>query len=405
MNTETGAREPRFSYGWVIVAASFVLLIGSFGTQLCFTVLLKPLSEHFDCSRAAISGAMSLLMGVSGLMGIIMGRMTDRFNTRAVVAIGMIVGTASYSLLSVVESLWQFYLCFGVGAGIYAGSTYAPISATLSKWFGAKRTLALGIALMGITVGQMILAPVISWVVDTNGWRTAFVVLAVIAFVCALPALVLMRKAPEGAAAAAVHGAGEGSTQGMTLREAARTAPFWMLMATGFMISFGFYMFASHLVPYATDVGLSTTQAALVMTVSSIGGIVGTLLAWTLTVKLGQRHAFALAVVGEALAMFLFLVTRDAWAFYVVGALMGFAFSAASPVRIGMASPLFGLRSIGTILGFATLAFSIGGIVGPFLAGYIYDTRDGYDLAFIVAGVILVVGVALVYLFGSHRKR
>jgi MFS family permease len=350
-------------------------------------------------------------MGVSGLMGIMMGRLTDRYNTRLVIAIGMVVGTASLVLLSTVDSLWQFYLYYGLGSGVYAGSTYAPVSATVSKWFTDKRTFALGIALMGIIIGQMVLSPVTARVISTGGWRTAYLVLAVVAFACAIPAVVLTKRAPGSgapdrgrpAANSATNPAAQPQT-GMGVREAAKTGPFWMLLVTGLVIGFGFYLFASHIVPYATDVGLSTTAAALILTLSSIGGIGGTLLAWWITVKLGNRYALLVLIALEALAMFLFIATRSVWSFYVVAILLGFSFSAASPVRMGMAAPLFGLRSIGSILGCATLAFSTGAIVGPFLAGYIFDSRQSYSLAFLVGGILLLIGALSAYLFGSHQR-
>ena len=80
-----------------------------------------------------------------------------------------------------------------------------------------------------------------------------------------------------------------------------------------------------------------------------------------------------------------------------------FAFSCASPARMAMAAPLFGLRSVGSILGVATLAFSVGGIAGPFLGGYIYDRRGSYSLALVIGGVLLVIGSATAYVFGSRR--
>jgi MFS family permease len=352
-------------------------------------------------------------MGISGFIGIVMGRMTDKYNARVVVAIGMLVGTASYILMSTMDHLWEFYLYFGLGAGIYAGSAYTPVTATISKWFAEKRTFALGIALMGIVVGQMVLSPIVAWIVDAHGWRSAYLVLAGVAFVCAVPAVLLIgRKRVDavrgGGSVSEGTDAGSGApTQlpGVAVKEAVRTAPFWMLVVSGFVLAMGFYMMASHIVPYATDVGMSTTAAALILTVSSVGGMAGTLLAWWITVRLGSKRALATLLALEALAIFLFILSRSAWEFYVVAILLGFSFSAGSPVRMGMMVPLFGLRSIGTILGLASLAFSLGGIAGPFMAGYVFDLRDSYDMAFLIAAILLSVGALTVCVFGSHRKK
>ena len=294
---------------------------------------------------------------------------------------------------------------FGLGGGIYAGSAYTPVSATVSRWFAERRTLALGIALIGIVAGQMVLSPVSSAVIDARGWRTAYLVLGCVAFACALPALFLLRR-PAGAATTGREAPGaRPELTGLSVRQAARTAPFWMLMVTGFVISVGFYMMAAHIVPYATDEGVANTTAALIMTISSVGGIAGSLSAWAISKRLGPKQALAAFLVGEGVALFLFLATRSAWSFVVVAMVWSFTFSCASPARMAMAAPLFGLRSVGSILGIATLAFSLGGIAGPFLGGYIYDRRGSYSLALIVAGVLLFAGAATAYLFGGRRKQ
>jgi predicted MFS family arabinose efflux permease len=194
-------------------------------------------------------------------------------------------------------------------------------------------------------------------------------------------------------------------SQGFFVREAFRTAPFWMLMITGFVISAGFYFMISHIVTYATDLGISDTAAAVILTMSSVGGIAGTLLAWPITVKLGNKYALLVVIAGEALAMFLFLLTKNTWSFYAVAVIFGFCVGAASPVRLAMVPPLFGLKAIGTLLGIATFAWSVGGIAGPFLAGYVFDLTQSYDMAFVVGGILLIIGVLAVYFFGSHRTR
>ncbi len=403
------APKSRVYYGWVIVVASLVLLIGSFGTQISFGVFLKPLADEFGWSRAATSGAMSLLMGVSGVIGMVMGRLSDKYKVRTVIAIGILVGAASYFLLSTMTSLWQLYIYFGVGGGICMGSTYTPVGATISKWFAKKRALALGLALMGIAVGQMIFSPLSAYLIVASSWRTAYFVLGVAVLVCALPALVFMgRSAPSGEdvtqGTSGERRRESPSRAGMTTGQAARTPPFWMLMVTGLVISAGFYMVAAHIVPAATDEGISTTAAALILTVSSVGSLGGTALGWSITVKLGNKNALLLLIAGEALGMFLFIFTKGAWAFYVVAFIFGFSFGGASPVRQAMATPLFGLKAIGAILGFAYLAWSVGGVAGPYLAGLIFDVNESYRLAFLIGGIMLVVGMVSVALFGGHRK-
>jgi MFS family permease len=401
------------SFGWVIVVASLVLLVGSFGTQLTFGVFLKPLVAEFGWTRAAASGAMSLAMGVSGIIGVVMGRLTDRFDVRIAIGIAMAVGTACYVLLARMHSLWEFYLYFGLGGGICIGSTYAPVSAIVSKWFTTNRALALGTALMGIGVGQMILSPVAARLIESSGWRTTYVVLGIVIFVCAAPALLVLGRrppppAPTGrhAGSATAPGGDTRPAEGMTTAQAARTAPFWMMMITGVAIASGFYIVAAHIVPAATDAGISPTAASLILTVSSLGGIPGTVIgAWWLTKKLGNRRALLVLCAIQALALFLFVAASSLWAFNVVAILLGVSFSASTPVRQTMAPPLFGMKSIGAVLGYAYLAWSVGAVLGPFLGGLIHDLTQSYDLAFVLGGVLLVIGTASIQLWGGHKAK
>ncbi len=411
-------RAPRSSFGWVVVFCSLVLLVGSFGTQLTFGVFLKPLTEEFDWTRAAASGAMSLAMGLSGVIGVIMGRLTDRFDVRIAIGIALALGTACYGLLANLHSLWQLYLYFGLGGGICIGSTYAPVSAIVSKWFVERRALALGIALMGISVGQMVLSPVAARLIESYGWRTAYVVMGIVVFVCGLPALFVLGRRPPSPDRPAQERPLTGASsdprtsrlvatqtqEGMTTRQAARTAPFWMIIITGVAIASGFYIIAAHMVPAATDAGIAPTAAALILTIGSIGGIPGTVFgSWWLSKTLGHRWALLVLCVGQAAALFLFVVTSSFWAFCAVAVLLGFCFAASTPVRQTMVPPLFGLKSIGAILGYAYLAWAAGALIGPFLAGLIYDFTLSYDLAFVLGGVLLLIGAASVYVWGGHR--
>jgi predicted MFS family arabinose efflux permease len=257
----------------------------------------------------------------------------------------------------------------------------------------------------------MVLSPITAYTITEHGWRAAYIVLSMVMLVTAIPTLILIGKAPLVATQTKSpqrrmsESKRSAYSQGFSAREASKTAPFWMLMITGFVISAGFYFVVSHIVTYAIDLGISVTAAALILPMTSIGGITGTLLAWPITVKLDNKYALPVVIAGEALAMFLFILTKSTWSFYAVAAIFGCSVGAASPVRLAMVSPLFGLKSIGTLLGIATFAWSVGGIAGPFLAGYVFDLSQSYDIPFLSSGMLLIIGILCVYLFGSHRQK
>jgi predicted MFS family arabinose efflux permease len=177
-----------------------------------------------------------------------------------------------------------------------------------------------------------------------------------------------------------------------------------MLMITGFTIAAGFYVMVSHIVPCAEDLGVTSESASLILTVSGLGSLAGSLLAWWLAKRLGGRWALLMLMLGQGAAMLLLLLAHSAWSFFAVAVLFGFSFGAASPVRMSLVPPLFGLRAVGAILGWSSFAWSIGGIAGPYLAGYIHDATGSYDLAFLVSGLLLLVGAMSLYLWGSHKR-
>jgi sugar phosphate permease len=409
---ELGAeRRERLYYGWVVVGASVLVLAGFLGTLLSFGVFLKPLQAQFGWSRAATSGAMSLCIGVQGTVGILMGRFTDKYNMGFVVALGTLAGAVSYLLLSRIHALWQFYLCFGVGAGICSGCAFTPVTATVSKWFDEKRrTMALGIALTGVMIGQMVLSPVVSRVIGGGDWRLGYVVSAIVVLVCGIPGIAIMAKRPplSGHASPAHRrppdGAMSGGARSYTVREAAKTAPFWMIIITAFAISCGFYIVMSQIVAHARDLEVPARSASLILTFNGVGSLAGGLLAWWFTRRMGHQRTLLVVMLVQALAMFLFTVTASAWSLFVVITLFGLAYGTASPVRMSMIPALFGLKAIGTMLGCTTFAWSIGGLVGPYVAGYVHDATDKYTFAFIAGGILYVIGAASVFFWGSHKK-
>lgn len=395
-------------YGWIKVGAAALLLFGAYGTMLSFGVFLKPLIDEFGWTRAETSGAMSVVMGVSGLFGILAGRLTDKYGARLPVTVGILVGGLSYWLMSQSGSLWQLYLYIGLGIGICTGSCYTPVNTIVSKWFTEKRALALGIALLGITLGQMSLSPLIANVIVTYGWRSAYLMMTAVVLITAVPAVIVLDRNPAGSKKVKQHNGSNGDNatikaeetsrkQDWTAAEAVKTAPFWMLMITGFVLSAGSYFITAHIVAYATDIGISPTLAALVLTVMGIGGIAGTLLAWSMTVKLGDRVTFILLLASQTVALFLLIWATKFWLLSALILIFGFAFSAAVPVRTAMVARFFGGRSIGIIMGFASFAWSAGGMTGPVLAGYVFDLSQSYNIAFLAGGLLLFAGTLAVY--------
>lgn len=408
MNNKTIFSERgMFLYGWVIVAVSILVMIGLGGAELSFGVFLKPIQEEFGWTRTMVSGAVSIVEGVCGLVGIVIGRLADKHGPRMTIAICALIGGLGCLLMSQTRSLWQLYLYFGVMVGVCTAG-WIPVFAAVSQRFVDKRVLALGITSSGITIGQMFLPPVLAYFIISYEWRLAFVILAVIVWISAIPALILLEKnPPQGRRVLCDNWNERDRTEHKGRRlteprqyavtEAVKMAQFWMLIITGFVIAVGFYVVVIHIVAYGTDIGIPTTSAALILTIMSIANILGRLLVAPLAIKVGGRFTLFLLLALQALALFLLMWASNLWMLFALAAVFGFGSGATSPIRMSMIPEFFGVRSVGAIMGIVGAAWAVGGITGPILAGYIFDLSNSYDMAFLVGGLLMITGMAATY--------
>jgi MFS family permease len=388
------------SFRWLIIGVSALLMVGFWGSMGSFGVFLKPLIAEFGWTRAVTSGAMSTVQIVYGFVAIVMGRLTDKYGARMILAFGAVVGGAGYLLMSHLSSTWQLYVFFGVLIGINIGTSWAPINATVSRWFVDRRVLALGLVSLGSATGHMVLPPLTAWVIEGHGLSIAYSMLAGVVCVLAVPAVIALGKKPphiEADITGTADSAGEAAqNRQWSAGEAIRSRQLWMLIVFTFINSIVFFFFSVHIVAYATDAGISPTSAALVFTCFNGTSIAGIFLAWPISNKLGQRGALLLFLGIQAVIMFLFIRADSLWIFILLAIVFGFGFGGTNPLRAAMIPHIFGMKAIGSILGFIAFSWAVGGAVGPFVAAYIFDISRSYTISFMSAGLLLIVAIAAI---------
>jgi MFS family permease len=144
-------------------------------------------------------------------------------------------------------------------------------------------------------------------------------------------------------------------------------------------------------------------EAALIFSVMNGTSIAGILLAWPITAKFGNRGALLLFLAIQTVALFLFVWASSLWIFLSLAVLFGFGFGGINPIRAAMVPQLFGMRSVGTIMGFVAFSWALGGIMGPFLAAYIFDLSQSYEIAFLSGGLLIIFSMFVVYYLGGRR--
>ncbi|MEE8472807.1 MAG: MFS transporter [Dehalococcoidia bacterium] len=395
-----------FYYGWVIVVVGSLVWILSIGHYYTFGVYFKPVAGEFGWSRAATSMASSLVILTSGAMATVMGILTDRYGPRIVVSLCGVVLGGGYLLLSrmgvldAVGSLGQFYLFYFV-VGLGMSGTSAPLTATVSRWFVARRGQAVGLMTLGGGFGQFLMPLLASYLILGYGWRTAYAVQGLLIVVALGLLAQFLRRDPEAVGLSAGAAPSTGSQAGLpprgfSLREAARTQAFWRVFAVTSFALFGQVMLMMHLVPHATDLGVSREVAPRFIALIGLSNMVGKLVMGPISDRIGRKATLSIVFFMAGTMMLWLLVTREEWMFYVFAALFGFAYGAWIPMFPAIMGDLFGMASLGALVGANHLAVSVGAAIGSFLGGYIFDVTGSYFWAFLLAGTMFYLAGALV---------
>ncbi len=397
----------RLFYGWVVVGGAFLVLFMAYGTQYAFGVFFSALIEEFGWSRASLSGAFSLYAFVYGTFALVAGRLTDRWGPRPVIAMGGGFLGIGLMAMSRVSALWHPYLLYGGVAALGMSTAYVPCNATVAKWFTRRRGLAVGIASAGGSLGTFALPPVAHVLVSRLGWRWAYVVFGV-GILLGLNALAtVMRRDPEalglqpdGDPAPTPTEPRRRGQPAWTIGGATRTRSFWLLFGMFAATWIPVFIPLVHLVPMARGLGIAPLLAATLVSALGIAAMAGRLLMGGVSDRIGRRPALAVAFLFQIAGFAGFSTAADLAALYGASLAFGFSYGAISTLFPAVVADFFGREQAG---GLAGLLFAMAGSMaawGPLAAGWIYDHRGDYTLAWWLSAGFNVLALLLL---GSAR--
>ncbi len=394
------ASKSRFYYGYAVVLANFFIIMLTWGTAYCFGVFLKPMVAEFGWTIAMASGAYSVFFFDNGLLGIVAGRLTDRFGPRIVMTVcGLFLG-AGYLLVSQVNAAWQLYLCYGALIAVGASGAFVPSLATVSRWFVKRRGMMTGVVLTGISTGTIIVPPLARWLISSYGWRDAYSILGLTVLILIVLTAQLMKRDP-GQMGLQPYGASETGESpdlgisGLSLRQATRTWQFWTLSAAFVCSRASIQFVLVHIVAHSIEIGVSAAIAVSVLTTVGALGIVGRVAMGSLADRIGNKRALTISFVLMSLALMWAIPARELWTLYLFAGVFGFGYGGSATLMSPTGAGLFGQRSLGVILGIINFVGNIGGTIGPVLAGRIFDVFGSYQLAFSIYAALCVVSIAL----------
>jgi MFS family permease len=394
------SKKQEFFYGHFIVVAGFLVVLIANGTAYSYGVFFKPILVEFGWSRAVTSGAPSLAFILFGLAGIFMGRITDRLGPRLAVTICGLFAGLGFLLMSRVNSVWQLYLFSGVFISIGA-SSFVPFVSLVARWFAKRRGTMTGIVVSGVSAGIAIMPLVAGQLISSYSWRTSYSIIGSITLIIVVIIAQFLKRDPStvgqfpyGVEDISVESLTSGS-KGISIQEAIRARSFWLLSLVLFCFIFSVQAIMIHIVPHATDLGVSVTTAGGILSLIGGLGIVGRVGIGIASDRIGVKRALIIVLVLMTASIFWIITAKDLWALYLFAILFGFSFGGLITLESPLVAELFGLTSHGIILGTAILISSIGAALGILLAGRIFDVTNSYNAAFFICAGLAVIGLVL----------
>ena len=410
-------------YGWYLVpVAGVVHMMTSVPMFHAMSLWFVALESTFGWSRTQLSFAFSFTRVEGGLLGPVEGYLTDRFGTKRMVLIGLLILGGGFLLLGQVSSLWMFYLAFLVMALGQGLGGWLPMNTMLNHWFIRRRTTAMGWSSSVSRLGGLILVPLIAWGVDPEadsvGWRAVATTLGIIIMLMAVPISKLVRNKPEDygllpdgdeprelrpvvsqsnpdVPSADTSGRRSSDPQDFTIRQALRTHAFWYIAVGHGFTSMVIIGLMAHLAPMMKDQGFSVPTAGLVVTAYTavsmlfqiIGGYVGDRIPKNVAI-------FFFTAIQSGAVLILTFATSNLTLVFVFAVLFGIGFGGRNPLTTSIRGDYFGRSSFGTIMGVSQVPMNVLLFIAPLFAGIMRDTQGDYTIAFAtLAGLSFFGGI------------
>jgi MFS family permease len=391
-------KVPKVFYGWWIVGACFILAILYGGIYILgFTAFFEPIVNEFDWSYAQVSFAASLRGVNVGLLAPLMGFLVDRWGPRRLMVIGVILLSLSLLLLSQLSNIIMFYFISIIVATGISGLSPTVTVATISNWFRKKVSLATGIMACGFALGSL-LVPTIVKSIDIYGWRTTSFILGFVMLSLGIPLTLIIRHKPEQygylpdgyKALDKISSESVSSSQlaeeKQDVRSALKSRSFWHIGIAMTLFFLPISAVTVHVMPYLSSVGIEREDAGLVAMAIPLVSIVGRISAGWLGDKFKKIQVAAgfILLVFLGLLFFSFISVDMRWLVIPFIILFGVGWGSNFPMRAALVREYFGRYNLGTIFGFLMGLTAMGGVIGPILAGWIYDNYGSYRIAWLL---------------------
>jgi len=402
-------------YGWWIVIASMIVGIYTAGSfYYGFAFFIGPIRDEFDWTTAVIALAVGLRTMEMGLASPVMGFLTDKFGPRKIVLAGGLMGGLGLMLLSQMHSLAEFFGAFLVMTLGFSACGSVVLTTAVANWFHTRVGFAMGLTTAGFGLGG-IMVPLVSWLIESYDWRTTLIILAIGNWIIIPSCALAMRHKPEqyGCSPDGVIPLPASETESIecndiefTARQASKTSTFWILVlatAVGFMgMNAVVTLVADHLNTRGIEEG--SLKEVLVITFIPLLSAVGRLGFGWLGDIYSKKYLLGSTILLQGIGLIFFSCAPNQVALVVFLITFGTGYGGSIALRPAIQRDYFGRSSFGAIQGLTMTILTFGGIIGPLLAGLIFDWRSDYQMAWIIFAVANAVMIPFALAMKHPRK-
>jgi MFS family permease len=388
-----------------VVGVSTAINVLAWGPRSTFALFYVAMLEEFAWGRGPTALGYSLSWLSFVIFAPAAGWLSDRWGTRTVVTCGGVILGVAVALTGQTTSLGQYYVCFGILGAAGIAAMLIPSTTIVTRWFVRSRGTAMGMLSIGSS-SAVVFYPLNAWLITTLGWRTALVIFGGLITAATVALAVLYREPParaERATSADVRAVGEA----WTLRRALGSARLWAAFAMTLFGVIGFQIMFTHQVAHAVDRGFPRPTVVWLFAAGAGWMMAGNLLGGWLSDRLGRGPVF---VLGSALAILgigclASIRGPHDLALLVVYTASAFGFGMRIAQLSAIPADVFAGPNLGAILGVVQAGGGLGGAIGPFLAGWLFDITGSYRLAFLTAALALAGSAVAAWIAARRPTR
>jgi MFS family permease len=399
------AGRPGLYYGWPMLIALSVAETLSWGIlYYSFSVFIRPIEIEMGWSRPQVTGAFSLSLLAAGLAAIPVGHWADARGARGLMTAGSVLGALLLLALSSVRSLTAFYTVWaGLGA-IMAMVLYEPAFAIVATWFVRHRDRALTILTLFGGLASALLVPLATRLLESQGWRGAVVVLALILACTTIPLHGLMLPShpaavgqqPDGEPAATEGALRVRPAEGRGLGPIMAEGRFWAITGAFALASLVTVGTSVHVIPYLTAKGVSATTAGTVLGLTGLMQLPGRLVFSPIRQHWAWHRTAAAVFLTQATALVALAYAADGTGLVVFVALFGLGNGMSTLLRASTLAELYGPGRYGRVSGILAFFSTLGRAAGPVITSLTLVALGSYERAFASLALLLSLATALV---------